>query len=165
MPHANVNPPNRSDSPDTDSRPDVPPVGPSHATGLDIIGHAEQVDLVARLLADRDAEDRGTRVDDDLAAPFYGGNGVFEGSWSAAGDGGSWGMPPTVEELGKEAARRRRESETRSVTQCHTGRGGSASRPCVCCWRWQVLQIKTVSVIRGGKQDGMAISFCCIRRS
>ncbi|CAM9265174.1 unnamed protein product, partial [Scytosiphon promiscuus] len=121
-----------SDYPDTDSGSDSSPVGASHAPGLDIIGHPEQIDLVARLLADRDTEDRDTRADNYLAAPFYGSKGVFEGSWSAVGDGGSWGMPPTAEERGKEAARRRRESETRAKTVL--------SR--ICLWKEQGITVE-----------------------
>lgn len=86
-------------------------MGSSHASGLDIIGHAEQVGLVARLLADPHSDERNGH--DDLAAPLYGGKQAFEGSWLSSG--GSWGMPPTKEERGQEAARRRKESETRSV--------------------------------------------------
>ena len=86
-------------------------MGSSHASGLDIIGHAEQVGLVARLLADPDNDEWDSN--DDLAAPFYGSGQAFEGSWLSSG--GSWGMPPTKEERGLEAARRRKESETRSV--------------------------------------------------
>lgn len=86
-------------------------MGSSHASGLDIIGHAEQVGLVARLLADPYRDEWNSH--DDLAAPFYGGEQAFEGSWLSSG--GSWGMPPTKEERGQEAARRRKESETTSV--------------------------------------------------
>lgn len=87
-------------------------MGSSHASGLDIIGHAEQVGLVARLLADPYRDQWNSH--DDLAAPFYGTENAFEGSWLSASSniGGSWGMPPTQEERGQEAARRRKESET-----------------------------------------------------
>ena len=84
-------------------------MGSSHASGLDIIGHAEQVGLVTRLLADPDRDEWNSH--DDLATPFYEGEQAFEGSWRSSG--GSWGMPPTKEERGREAARRRKESETR----------------------------------------------------
>eukprot|EP00752_Nemacystus_decipiens_P009008 g8041.t1 len=86
------------------------PTSSSHASQLDIIGHAEQVGLVGKLLADPYRDEWDSR--DDLAAPFYGGEQAFEGSWLSGG--GSWGMPPTKEEQGQEAARQRKESETRA---------------------------------------------------
>ncbi|CBJ30041.1 DNA helicase II [Ectocarpus siliculosus] len=85
--------------------------------GLDMIGHAEQVDLVARILADSDRGGWDSR--DDLAAASYKGDAAFEGPWSATAGGrsnGSWGMPPTKEERGKETAQRRKELETRAKT-------------------------------------------------
>lgn len=83
--------------------------------GLDMIGHAEQVDLVARILGDSDRGGWDSR--DDLAASSYKGDASFEEPWSATGGGrdGSWGMPPTKEERGKKAAQRRKELETRLV--------------------------------------------------
>lgn len=84
--------------------------------GLDMIGHAEQVELVARILGDSDRGGWDGR--DDLAAPSYKGDAAFEGPWSVTGGGrgdGPWGMPPTKEERGKEAAQRRKELETRLV--------------------------------------------------
>ncbi|CAM9374781.1 unnamed protein product [Ectocarpus sp. 4 AP-2014] len=85
--------------------------------GLDMIGHAEQVDLVARILGDSDRVGWDSR--DDLAAPPYNGDAAFERPWSATGGGrsdGSWGMLPTKEERGEEAAQRRKELETRAKT-------------------------------------------------
>ncbi|CAM9118917.1 unnamed protein product [Ectocarpus fasciculatus] len=85
--------------------------------GLDMIGHAEQVELVARILGDSDRGGWDGR--DDLAAPSYKGDAAFEGPWSVTGGGrgdGPWGMPPTKEERGKEAAQRRKELETRAKT-------------------------------------------------
>lgn len=86
-------------------------MGSSRASGLDIISHAEQVGLVARLLADSRRDESNSH--DDIAAPSYVGEKPFEGSWLSSG--GSWGMPPTLEERGQEAGRRRKESQTRSV--------------------------------------------------
>lgn len=81
-----------------------------------MIGHAEQVGLVARILGDSDGGGLDSR--DDLAAPSYKVDAAFEGSRLAAGGDrgdGPWGMPPTKEERGKEAAQRRKELEMRLV--------------------------------------------------
>lgn len=91
------------------NRADSSSMGSRRAYGLDVIDHAEQIRLLATILGhDGDHDDDH----DGVAAPFYGQK-AFDSSWSASSDVRSWGMPPTGEERGQEAARRRRESETR----------------------------------------------------
>lgn len=119
-----------------------------HASGLDIIGHTEQVSLMARILDDQDED---CDSDDDFAAPSYGGEKAFESSWLPTSDGRSWGMPPTDEERGREAARRRKESETRSARCVNNIMCGNI---CKC----QILRIDVVGArvasLGGGLRQG-----------
>lgn len=78
---------------------------------LDIIGHADQVKLVAQALVELNEDARG--VNDDVSPMNVG----FERGWATrSGLGGSWGMPPSAEERGEVAARRRKAAATRAKT-------------------------------------------------
>lgn len=107
------------------------------SSGVDIIGRAEQVDLLATALA-------GPKEGVDLPPPtgdtfLSATGGAFEGTWSGSdGLGGSWGMPPSSEERGDEAARRRRASAT----------GAKAVLSRLTLWKEQGL---TAEDVRDGK--------------
>ncbi|CAM9959301.1 unnamed protein product, partial [Laminaria digitata] len=100
--------------------PNPASAGPNFPSGVDIIGRTEQVDLLARALAN---PKEGSPTGGVFMSPTGGAfesptGGAFEGAWSQGSDGlgGSWGMPPSSEERGEEAARRRKVSATRAKT-------------------------------------------------
>lgn len=94
------------------ARADSLSTGSGRVHGLDIVDHAEQIRLLARIL------EHGDDDHNDFAVPSYQGEKPFDGSWSATSGGRSWGMPPTDEERGREAAQRRKELETRLASCC-----------------------------------------------
>lgn len=96
-------------------RPSSASAGPKFPSGVNIIGRTEQVDLLARALADpKESTDLSTPPGGAFESPT---GGAFEGTWSGNdGLGGSWGMPPSSEEHGLEAARLRKVSATRAKT-------------------------------------------------
>lgn len=101
----------------------------SPPSAFTIVGHAEQISLLSRVLKRDTPAAAATPPAPDAAAAAAAAirsgretiAGAFESSWPSSGGGlgGSWGTPPTsAEELGEAAAARRR--RTASATSAKT---------------------------------------------